>query len=92
MKRIVDASAKCTRRPYLTHSLSVNMRTFPWRGQIRLRMLTARSVENRYRNLSLTGFDALDDAVDGKEAGLFGSDDIATMYVEKKLMQKNYRS
>ena len=68
-KHIVDASARCTRRPYLSHSLSVNMRTFPWRGRTRLRILTARSVENRYKNLSLIGLDALKEGVDGKEGG-----------------------
>lgn len=71
MNCIVDASDKLMWHPYLTHSLSVNMRTFPFRGRIRLRIWIARSVEHRYRTVLLTGLDALNEAADGEEGSPF---------------------
>lgn len=80
MKRMADASDNWTRGPYLTHSLSVNMRTFPSRGRIRLRVLIARSVENRQRALLVTGVKAAGEEVDdGKVGGPFWPGDIGTV-------------
>jgi hypothetical protein len=76
MKWIFAASNWSTRRPYLTYSLSVNMRTFPSRGRMRFRILIARRVAYRYKMLSLIGLDALNDVVDGEEGGRFSPADI----------------
>lgn len=55
MKRILEASDKCTREPYLTHNRSVNIRTLPLRDLIDLTSLTAQSVKYRFTAVSMKG-------------------------------------
>lgn len=76
IKWSVDASDRCTRCPYLTHSLLVNIRTFPSWGQACLRILIASSVKQRYKRWSLTGLDVLIKTVDDKEGDFFPLADI----------------
>ena len=59
MKRIVEASDKCTWEPYLTHNRSVNIRTLPLRGLVDLSSLIAQSVKYRFKAVSLNGADAV---------------------------------
>lgn len=59
IKRIAEASDKCTGGPYLTQSRPVNIRTLPLRGRIDFSILIAKSVEYRYKVLAFHGSGAV---------------------------------
>ncbi|KOS39843.1 hypothetical protein ACN38_g9316 [Penicillium nordicum] len=67
MKRIVEASDKCTWEPYLTHNRFVNLRTLPFRGLIDLSSRMAQSVKYRFKAVSLNGTDVVCVEGEGKQ-------------------------
>lgn len=80
INRMVDASDKLMRLPYLIHIVSINIRTLPSRDLERLSILMARSVENRRNALALMGFDALKMRYNEEGEAAFRLNSIATTY------------